>query len=512
MDPAVFRPVPRGVGRALLLGAAGGAALGAVVEAPVLVAAAFGAIAAAIAVSVRQVRGVRVIATEQGVAVRGGGPALEARWEELRLAFGRSLRPDGAVQRHAVIADPRGRSFAFADLAGGPPPGPVAGADGQPVEVVDLRDAALLLALLVQRMPAWYVLPPELLEAPLASRPADESPFPPTLSPASAGERESERASAPTAGEAGQAGRRRRGGRGVGFLALLGKLGGTVLKALKTANLGWAAASAAAYGILFSWKFAAALLLQLFIHEYGHVHAMRRTGMRVRGMYFIPFLGALAVTDDSFRTRRQQAYVALSGPIWGAVVCLVPAGLFLWTRDPTFAAIAAWWALINLFNLLPIAPLDGGRVMQAFAFSFSSTLGVALSLLGLAAAVAAATWLGYGLVWLVVALGAMELVSESQARAGGRALRLLPDRARLGPAQYAYLRAVIAPPLRGGRPEALFARELERMERAARAEPMRAREMVAWGLGYAALAAGLLALVHFLGAVPGAATAARLLT
>jgi len=490
MDPAVFRPVPRGVGRALLLGAGGGAVLGAVVEAPVLVAAAFGAIASAIAISVRQVRGLRAVATEQGVAVRGGGAGLEARWEELRLAFGRSLRPDGTVQRHAMIADPRGRTFAFAWLAGGPPPAPVSGADGKPVEVVDLRDAPLLLALLVQRIPAWYVLPPELLESPLSPAPAEE----------------------PEKGAAASAGERERRRPRVGLLGLVGKLGGTVAKALKTANLGWAAASAAAYGILFSWKFAAALLLQLFIHEYGHVHAMRRTGMNVRGMYFVPFVGALAVTDDSFRSRRQQAYVALSGPIWGAVFCVVPAGLYLWTRDPTFAAIAAWWALINLFNLLPIAPLDGGRVMQAFAFSFSSTLGVALSVLGLAAAVAVATWLGYGLVWLVAALGAMELLSESQARAGGRALRLLPDRARLGPAQYAYLHAIIAPPLRGERPEALVARELERMERAARAEPMRAREIAAWGIGYAALAAGLLALVHFLGTVPGAAAAARLLT
>ncbi len=492
MDPAVFRPVPRAIGRALLLGALGGAALGLLVEAPLVLAAAFGAVAAAIALSVRQVRGMRVVASERGVEVRGGPSPVAARWEELRLGFGRSLRPDGTLQRYAIIADLAGRSFAFADLGRGPAPEPVRGADGRPVEVVDLRDAALLLALLVQRMPAWHVLPPELHEATFVPPPEADA-APPVADPAEA------RGLHPAGG------RRAR----IGIVGLAGKLLGTLGKALKTANLGWAVASAATYGIFFKWQFAVAIILQLFVHEYGHVHAMRKTGMRVRGMYFVPFLGAIAVTDDSFRSQRQAAYVALSGPIWGGAFSLLPAALFLWTREPMFAAITAWWAFINLFNLLPIAPLDGGRVMKAFAFSFSSTLGVAVSLLGLAAAVAAATWLGYGLIWLVAALGAMELVSESQARSGGRALRLLPDRGRFGPVQYAYLRAVIGPP--AAAPPA-YARDLERMERAAHAAPMRARELLAWGLGYAGLAAGLLALVHFMGTVPGAELTRQILS
>jgi Zn-dependent protease len=288
-------------------------------------------------------------------------------------------------------------------------------------------------------------------------------------------------------------------------------VGGTIAKAAKTTSVGWAAASAAAYGVIFSWKFALALLLQLFVHEYGHVHAMRRTGMNVRGMYFVPFLGALAVTDDAFTSRRQQAYVALNGPLWGSIFALVPAGLYLWTKDPLFAAVTAWWAVINLFNLLPIAPLDGGRVMQSFAYSFSSTLGVTLTVLGLGGAVVVGTVLGYDLVWLIALLGAMELLAETQSRAGGRALRLLPERARFGPAHFVYLRAVLGPPL-GSPSEATFARDLERMEQAARAAPLRPGEMVAWGLGYAALAGALLALVTFMSHVPGANIAAQLLS
>jgi Zn-dependent protease len=484
MEAAVFRPAVRRVLPSLLAGAAGGAVVGAFAGIPIPLAALFGALASAVTIALRQAGGVRAIATETGLEVRGRAAALEARWSELRLGFGESRREDGPPQRYAIVADARGRSFAFADLAGGRPPAKVRGLDGDEVEIVDLREAALLLALVVQRAPAWYVLPDSLRSAPAPA---------PDLAP-------------PPAPEAPPRPRAR-----VGLFALLAKVGGTIVKAAKTTSVGWAAASAATYGILFSWKFALALLLQLFVHEYGHVHAMRRTGMKVRGMYFVPFLGALAVTEDAFTSRRQQAYVALNGPLWGSLFALVPAGLYLWTRDPLYAAVTSWWAVINLFNLLPIAPLDGGRIMQAFAFSFSSTLGVALTVGGLGAAVAVGTALGYELVWLIALMGALELLGETQARAGGRALRLLPERARFGPPQLAYLRAVVGAPVSASS-EAAFARDLERMEQAAKAAPLRPAQMVAWGLGYALLAAALLAVVTLMAHVPGANIAAQLLS
>ncbi|HVI96120.1 MAG TPA: site-2 protease family protein [Anaeromyxobacter sp.] len=489
---AVFRPALRNLLPALLAGALGGLLVGGVADVPLPLGALFGAIAAAIAIGVRQLTGVRIVATEAGLSVKGGGAPVEARWGELRIGFGRTPRADGSLQRYAILADARGRSFAFAERAGVGPCAPVRGLDGDEVEVVDLRDAALLLALVVQRTPAWWILPPALQG--LALEPVNAPEPAPGLSGAA------------TTAASANPGRPR-----VGLLGLATKLLGTIAKAAKTTSVAWAAVSAAAWGVLFSWKFAAALLIQLFVHEYGHVHAMRRTGMRVRGLYLVPFLGALAVTDDAFTSRRQQAYVALNGPFWGALFSLVPAGLWLWTRDPLWAAVATWWAVINLFNLLPIAPLDGGRVMQAFAYSYSSTLGVALTVLGLGGAVAVGTAFGYELVWMIAALGALELLAESQARAGGRALRLLPERTRFGPAHFAWLRGVLGPPA-SPQSDALLARELARMEHAARAAPLRGPELVAWGLGYAALAAALLALVAFMSHVPGATIAAQLLS
>ncbi len=523
-EPAAFRPPLRGVGLPLLLGVLGGGAVGLVTGIPLLVAALFGGAASAIALSLRQLSGLKVIASEEGLEVARQEAPFRAPWHELRLGFGLALRDDGKVQRYAVVADGAGRSFAFAEPVSAAPCQRVRGADGRPVPVVELREAALLLAVIVQRGARWEVLPDGLRSAPApvpALPLAEEGEAPEHAR--GAGEGEAPEHSLP----AGRGGPGRGGpdaatrGKRLGILGLLAKLGGklsaslgkiaaTVLKAAKTANVGWAAASVATWSVLFSWKFALAIMVQLFVHEYGHVHAMRKVGMKVRGLYFVPMLGAMAVTEDAFPSRRAQAWVALNGPLWGSLLALVPAGLYAWTHHPLYASIASWWALLNLFNLLPIAPLDGGRVMQAFAYSYSSSLGLAVSVLGLAGAVALGASLGFSLIYLVALLGLMELVAESQARAGARALRLLPEPARFGPPQYVYLRAV-AGPAPGTPSEPLFLKGLERQQQAARAAPLGAWELVAWGLAYAGLAASLVVLVYLLRSAPGAAAASRLL-
>jgi Zn-dependent protease len=499
MEKAAFRPPVERLGPLLAAGAAGGAVLGGLLDVPLFLAVMFGAAAAGLALSARQVGGQRLVADERGLRLLGGGSGLEAPWAEVRLGFGVAERDGGDAQRYAILADARGRSFAFAELEGRARCGPARGADGRPVPVVNLREAALLLALVVQRTGAWEVLPEALRSFP--APPAETG-----AAAVSEPEAAAPRRARPGVGVMGLVAKL-----GTKLLAGLSKAGAGALKAAKTANLGWAAASAATWSILFSWKFALAIMVQLFVHEYGHVHAMRKTGMKVRGLYFVPFLGALAVSQDAFTSRRQQAYVALNGPIWGSALALLPAGLWLWTGEATWAAVAAWWALLNLFNLLPITPLDGGRVMHSFAWSFSSSLGLAVSVAGLAGAVALGATLGLSLIWLVAALGALELAGEARSRTGMRAFRLLPEEARFGAAQLVYLRAVAGPPP-GSPSQMIFLRSLERAQQAARASPMRPGQIGAWGLAYAALAAGLVLLVWLLGHVPGADVAAGILS
>lgn len=197
------------------------------------------------------------------------------------------------------------------------------------------------------------------------------------------------------------------------------KFGGKLLsvllklaKGLKVGKLGLAAASFGAYAVLFSWQFALVLIASLVIHEMGHLWAMRRYGMKTRGLYLIPLLGAAAVADDAFPSRKAESVIALMGPCWGLLMALAAAGVYAATGSPLVAAIAGWMAMLNLFNLLPINPLDGGRLMKSVAYSVSSTAGYVFLALGLVGAFIAAFHFGLALFTLLLVIGVLDLFGE----------------------------------------------------------------------------------------------------
>jgi Zn-dependent protease len=179
--------------------------------------------------------------------------------------------------------------------------------------------------------------------------------------------------------------------------ALIGALvkGGFVV--VKAGKLLLALASFAAYAFLFTWQFAVIILGMLVIHEGGHLRCMKHYGMKTRGIYLIPLVGAAAVAEDNFPSRRAEATIALAGPLTGAVLAAGTGLLYFATRNGAFAAAAAWMALINLFNLLPVVPLDGGRVVKSITCSIGSRTGLAAiiagMLLGAVLAVTADLWI-----------------------------------------------------------------------------------------------------------------------
>jgi Zn-dependent protease len=206
---------------------------------------------------------------------------------------------------------------------------------------------------------------------------------------------------------------------GAGLLALLfkvgGKLFGVLAKLLKMLKFGKAAmlgASFAAYGVLFSWQFAAVLITSLFVHECGHIWAMKRHGLRTKGVYFIPLLGAAAVSEDAFPSRKAEVEIALMGPLWGFGLALATYALYLATGSVLIASLAGWMAMLNLFNLLPINPLDGGRVMKSIAYSIHSKLGFWFLTAGLVGCFFLANKFGLGLITFLMVIGALELLGE----------------------------------------------------------------------------------------------------
>lgn len=126
-------------------------------------------------------------------------------------------------------------------------------------------------------------------------------------------------------------------------------------------------ASFGVYWTLWGWKFAAGILLAIYVHEMGHVDRLRRYGIRASAPMFIPGLGALIRLREHLPTAVEDARVGLAGPIWGLGASVVAWLLSLALDSHFMAALAGVNAWINLFNLLPVWQLDGGRAFRALS-------------------------------------------------------------------------------------------------------------------------------------------------
>lgn len=118
-------------------------------------------------------------------------------------------------------------------------------------------------------------------------------------------------------------------------------------------------------GLIFDWYLAAILLMVIWIHEQGHIWAIKRIGHNTLGFYFIPLLGGVTLSQGQYVDRTQRVFVYIMGPVFGLAsgLALLPI-YFVLGRPPII--IAAIWitVVVNLLNLIPIKPLDGGYVVE----------------------------------------------------------------------------------------------------------------------------------------------------
>ena len=123
--------------------------------------------------------------------------------------------------------------------------------------------------------------------------------------------------------------------------------------------------SAAVYVWLGGWWFGIGLVVLLFVHELGHVLEAKRQHLPVSAPVFIPFMGALITLKEMPHNAWREAKLAIAGPILGSLgaLAIYIAGL-AFDSDP-LKALAFLGFFINLFNLLPVVPLDGGRIVAA---------------------------------------------------------------------------------------------------------------------------------------------------
>ncbi|WP_175422530.1 site-2 protease family protein [Vibrio scophthalmi] len=193
-------------------------------------------------------------------------------------------------------------------------------------------------------------------------------------------------------------------------------LGMKMLKSAKLIKVVLASASLAAYSWLFSFQFAIALIACLVVHEYGHVKAMKYFGMKTKGIYLVPFLGGLALTDEKINTRWQDVVISIMGPMFGFVLSLILLVVYWVTGEMFFAGLAAFNAFLNLFNLLPILPLDGGHILKSISFSMNSLTGMILCTAAAVGGVFLSYTLGLSLLGFLLIMGTLEIIMEWRYR------------------------------------------------------------------------------------------------
>ncbi len=128
--------------------------------------------------------------------------------------------------------------------------------------------------------------------------------------------------------------------------------------------------SVAAYSLFWGWTFALGFVILMFVHEMGHVIQLRREGIRASAPMFIPFMGAAVVMKEMPDDALAEARVGLAGPVLGtagAAICLLIAEA---TNSDFLRALAYVAFFLNLINLIPVVPFDGGRAMAAMAPAF----------------------------------------------------------------------------------------------------------------------------------------------
>jgi Zn-dependent protease len=140
--------------------------------------------------------------------------------------------------------------------------------------------------------------------------------------------------------------------------------------------------SVALYATQWGWPFAAGFVLLIFIHEAGHAVVLRREGIPAGAPVFIPFLGAFIAMRGLPRDAYVEAKVAIGGPVAGSLAAWATLAGGLAFAQPMLVSLGHAGILLNLFNLIPVSPLDGGRIAGAFSRAFWIG-GYALGLLAL---------------------------------------------------------------------------------------------------------------------------------
>ena len=121
------------------------------------------------------------------------------------------------------------------------------------------------------------------------------------------------------------------------------------------------------YWAIWGWRWAVGFVVLLFVHECGHLIAAKYFGLNVGAPVFIPFMGAFIALKEAPRNAWIEAWVGIGGPLLGSAGALVCHALGEQFDAPLLIALAYTGYFLNLFNLIPVGQLDGGRIATALS-------------------------------------------------------------------------------------------------------------------------------------------------
>jgi Zn-dependent protease len=161
--------------------------------------------------------------------------------------------------------------------------------------------------------------------------------------------------------------------------------------------------SVLAYTAAYGWRFAVGIVVSIYVHEMGHVWALRKFGFAASPPMFIPFIGAVVRMKQHPANPVEDARVGLAGPIWGTAFAIGTLLFYILTDEQAIGAIAHFAAWINLFNLLPVWQLDGARGFKALSKQQRILIVVLMVAIGF--------FLGESFLYILAALGAVKIFS-----------------------------------------------------------------------------------------------------
>lgn len=160
--------------------------------------------------------------------------------------------------------------------------------------------------------------------------------------------------------------------------------------------------SVVAYAFIYGWRYAAGFVGLIFVHEMGHYLAARQRGLDVGAPTFIPFVGAWIELKDQPHDVETEAWVGFAGPLLGSLAALACYFAARETGSKLLLALAYAGFFLNLFNLIPLSPFDGGRI--------TAVLSPRVWLLGVPVLAALFIWRPSPLLILVAVLAAPQVL------------------------------------------------------------------------------------------------------